>query len=50
MTSATGNSSMIIPRGLLFSNWYSIDGRCLGDIKPTAPGFYINGSHKVLVR
>lgn len=41
MTSATGNSSMIIPRGLLFSNWYSIDRRCLVTAKPAASGIYI---------
>ena len=47
---ATGVSEISIPTGQVNNSWYTIDGRCLGDIKPTAPGFYINGSHKVLVR
>ena len=47
---ATGVSEISIPTEQVNNSWYTIDGRCLGDIKPTAPGFYINGSHKVLVR
>lgn len=30
--------------------WYTIDGRNLGTTKPTLPGIYINGNHKVVIR
>lgn len=30
--------------------WYTIDGRNLGSTKPTAPGIYIKGKSKVVIR
>ena len=30
--------------------WFSIDGRYLGNTKPTAPGLYINGNRKIVIR
>ena len=32
------------------AGWYTIDGRRLGSTKPMAPGLYINGSQKVVIR
>ena len=30
--------------------WFTIDGRCLGDRKPTVPGLYISGNRKIIIR
>ncbi len=32
------------------NRWYTIDGRCLGDRKPTVPGLYISGNRKIIIR
>jgi len=32
------------------NRWYCIDGRFVGTTKPTAPGIYINGNRKVVIR
>ena len=32
------------------AGWFSIDGRWVGDTKPTTPGFYINGNRKIVIR
>ena len=47
---ATRVTEVVLPDGAADNRWYTIDGRCLGDTKPTTPGFYINGSRKVLIR
>ncbi len=30
--------------------WYSIDGRCLGKLRPSAPGIYLNGGRKIIIK
>lgn len=45
----TGVADIVADFDKLNNVWYSIDGRCLGSVKPTTPGLYINGSKKVLV-
>lgn len=32
------------------AGWFSIDGRWVGDTKPTTPGFYINGNRIIVIR
>ena len=32
------------------NRWYTIDGRCLGNIKPTISGIYINDNRKVIIK
>lgn len=30
--------------------WYSIDGRYLGNLRPSAPGIYLNGGRKIIIK
>ena len=47
---ATGIDEIGVPIEQASDAWYTIDGRCLGTVKPSMPGFYINGRRKVVVR
>lgn len=38
----TGNKSA--------GEWYSIDGRYLGKLRPSAPGIYLNGGRKIIIK
>ena len=46
----TGIHEILVPIEQFPDSWYTIDGRCLGTIKPTTPGFYINGGQKIVIR
>ncbi len=46
---ATGIPEIDIPVKPAINYWYTIDGRCLGTAKPTAPGIYIVGNQKVVI-
>lgn len=47
---ATGIDEIGVPTEPVSDAWHTIDGRCLGTVKPSMPGFYINGRRKVVVR
>lgn len=47
---ATGITEVNIHTGTSFNNWYTIDGRCLGTAKPTAPGIYIVGNQIIVLK
>jgi hypothetical protein len=46
----TGISDIINGSTHIKEGWYTIDGRHLGNTRPTAPGLYINGNRKLIIR
>ncbi len=46
----TGVVDVVIDFTQINKGWFTIDGRSLGDTKPTTPGFYINGNRKIIIR
>lgn len=46
----TAISELEIPAEKVSNCWYTIDGRNVGTTKPTVPGIYINGKHKIVIR
>lgn len=46
----TGISDIINGSTHIKEGWYTIDGRHLGNTRPTAPGLYIHGHRKLIIR